>query len=156
MPTEKKPDVVINSGRLKHLEMLQQVITRMANNSFLVKGWSITLISALLALATKDKIQLMAYVAILPWLAFWMLDGFFLHQERLFRRLFDHYRVQPQDMATDFSMDTRLKDVKDKPTVQSWPRVMFSKTLLIFHGLLGFLIMAVILASYFHLIPASP
>lgn len=145
----------IDPGRLKHLEMLQQVITRMAGNSFLVKGWSITLISALLALATKDKIQLMAYVALLPWLAFWMLDGFFLHQERLFRRLFDHYRAQPQDTATDFSMDTRLEDVQDKPEVKPWSAVMFSRTLLIFHGLLVCLIVAVILAAYCGLIPVS-
>ena len=148
MTTETKPKTSIDSGRLKHLEMLQQVITRMANNSFLVKGWSITLISALLALAAKDKIQLMAYVAILPWLAFWMLDGFFLHQEKLFRRLFDHYRAQPQDTATDFSMDTRLEGVIDKPKVQPWSVVMFSRTLLIFHGLLLCLILAVIIAAH--------
>jgi hypothetical protein len=145
----------IDPGRLKHLEMLQQVITRMAGNSFLVKGWSITLISALLAFAAKDKISIMAWVAILPWLAFWMLDGFFLHQERLFRRLFDHYRAQPQDTATDFSMDTRLEDVQDKPEVKPWFAVMFSRTLLIFHGLLVCLIVAVILAAYCGLIPAS-
>jgi len=33
--------------KLKHLEMLQGVINRMANNSFLLKGWSVVLISAL-------------------------------------------------------------------------------------------------------------
>lgn len=154
MTTDTK--TTIDSGRLKHLEMLQQVITRMANNSFLIKGWSITLISALLAFATKDKIQVMAWIALLPWLAFWILDGFFLHQEKLFRRLFDHYRVQPQDTATDFSMDTRLKDVKDKPEVQSWPSVMVSKTLLIFHGLLALLIVAVILASKLNWLPTCP
>lgn len=142
MTTETKPKTSIDSGRLKHLEMLQQVITRMANNSFLVKGWSITLISALLALAAKDKIQLMAYVAILPWLAFWMLDGFFLRQERLYRGLFDIYRQQPQDTPTDFSMDTR------PVTVDSWFKVMRSPTLRLFHGLLLCLILAVIIAAH--------
>lgn len=144
--------MAIDSGRLKHLEMLQQVITRMASNSFLVKGWSITLISALLAFAAKDKIIVMAGVAVLPWLAFWMLDGFFLRQERLFRKLFDHCRSQPQDSSTDFSMNTQ--PVSD--TVDSWIKVMFSKTLLIFHGVLGLLIAAVILFSFLGWIPPAP
>lgn len=143
--------MAIDSGRLKHLEMLQQIITRMASNSFLVKGWSITLISALLAFAAKDKISVMAGVAVLPWLAFWMLDGFFLRQERLFRKLFDHCRSQPQDSPTDFSMNTQ--PVSD--TVDSWIKVMFSKTLLIFHGVLGLLIVAVILFSFLGWIPPA-
>ncbi|MEN9503463.1 MAG: hypothetical protein RI964_2748 [Pseudomonadota bacterium] len=51
--TDNQPAVAVamHPDRLKHLEMLQQVITRMASNSFLIKGWSITLISALLAFA---------------------------------------------------------------------------------------------------------
>jgi hypothetical protein len=32
--------------KIKHLEMIQAVISRLANNSFLLKGWSITLVSA--------------------------------------------------------------------------------------------------------------
>ena len=34
-------------AKLKHLEMIQGVINRMANCSFLLKGWSVTLIAAL-------------------------------------------------------------------------------------------------------------
>jgi hypothetical protein len=34
----------------KHLELIQAVISRMAGNSFLLKGWSVTLAAALLAL----------------------------------------------------------------------------------------------------------
>ena len=34
--------------KIKHLEMIQAVIVRMGNNSFLLKGWSVTLISAYL------------------------------------------------------------------------------------------------------------
>ena len=41
-------------SKLEHLKMLQAVITRMASNSFMVKGWCITLVSALLALSAKD------------------------------------------------------------------------------------------------------
>jgi hypothetical protein len=37
--------------KISHLQMLQAVITRMAGNSFLLKGWSVTLVSAPFALA---------------------------------------------------------------------------------------------------------
>jgi hypothetical protein len=120
----------INTGRLKHLEMLQQIITRMASNSFLVKGWSVTLLSAILVLTAKDKVYAMGWVAVIPVAAFWLLDGFFLRQERLFRKLYDRYRSQSQDTPTDFSMDTSVV----AKNVGSWGRVMVSRTLLIFHG----------------------
>lgn len=144
MTADSESKKTIDAGRLQHLNMLQNVISRMASNSFLVKGWSITLISALLAFATKDKISVMAWIAILPWLAFWTLDGFFLHQERLFRKLYDFYRRQPQHQPTDFSMNTL--PVSDE--VASWFGVVCSRTLLIFHGLLGLLIGLVILAGH--------
>jgi hypothetical protein len=41
-------------SKLKHLELVQGVINRMAGNSFILKGWSVTLTSALFALAAKD------------------------------------------------------------------------------------------------------
>ena len=38
-------------SKIAHLKMVQAVITRMAGNSFLIKGWSVTLVAALFALA---------------------------------------------------------------------------------------------------------
>lgn len=106
METEPTPIIEMNANRLKHLEMLQQVITRMANNSFLIKGWSITLVSALLAFAAKDEIHIMAWIALLPCVAFWILDAYFLRQERLFRKLYDHCRLHQPSTPSDFSMNT--------------------------------------------------
>ncbi len=138
--SETEKQLSIDAGRLKHLEMLQQVIARMANNSFLVKGWSITLISALLAFATKDKMAAMAWIAFLPLIAFWLLDAFFLHQERLFRALYIKNSQPPLNTPSDLSFDTS--------TVQahtlSWFKTIFSKSLLIFHGLLALMIVAII------------
>lgn len=141
--TSQSSGVPINSGRLKHLEMLQQIITRMASNSFLVKGWSVTLLSAILVMTAKDKVYAMGWVAVIPVVAFWVIDGFFLRQERLFRKLFDRYRCQPQDIPTDFSMDTSA--VANE--VGAWGKVMVSKTLLIFHGGLAMVLGIVLLLS---------
>ena len=114
--------------KLAHLEMIQGVINRMAGNSFLLKGWSVTLVSALFALAAAESNEMFAALALLPALAFWALDGYVLWQERLFRALYDKVRVL-EDSAVDFSMNT----LAGKEEVESWPRIMLSKTLVIFH-----------------------
>lgn len=43
-------------NKLKHLDFLQLVITRMNVNSFSLKGWAVTLVSALFAFAAKTQI----------------------------------------------------------------------------------------------------
>lgn len=120
----------LDAGRLKHLEMLQAVITRMANNSFLIKGWSTTLLAAILVLAVKDGHPRMALVACLPTLMFWLLDAYFLHQERLFRKLWDRLRSEARDSASDFSFDTSTFIA----TTDTWLQTARSRTLLLFHG----------------------
>ena len=39
---------------IAHLGFIQGIITRMGTNSFLLKGWSVTLVAAMFALAVKD------------------------------------------------------------------------------------------------------
>lgn len=80
-----------DDGR-KHLEFCQQVINRMGNNSFALKGWSVTLLAAIFALAADKAKVSTIWVAILPVLVFWALDAYFLGQERLYRSLYDQLR----------------------------------------------------------------
>ncbi len=115
--------------KLKHLEMLQNIIDRMADNSFSLKGWSVVLVSALFALAASDSNTHFVYLAYLPSIMFWILDGYFLWQERLFRKLYDRVRTASES-EIDFSMDT--SSVRGE--VSSWIGTMFSRTLLIYHG----------------------
>jgi len=115
--------------KLKHLEMLQDIIDRMADNSFSLKGWSVVLVSALFALAASDSNTHFVYLAYLPSIMFWILDGYFLWQERLFRKLYDRVRAVSES-EIDFSMDT--SSVRNE--VSSWAGTMFSRTLLIYHG----------------------
>lgn len=117
-----------SSGQIKHMEMIQAVITRMANNSFMIRGWCVTLVSALMALGAKDE-KNMVFVAYLPVLIFWWLDAFFLRQERLFRKLFDHAREDQRD-ETDFSMNTQVVE----HLVVSRLKVAWSTTLRWFYG----------------------
>lgn len=146
MSATDQPSTDMHPQRLKHLEMLQQIISRMANNSFLIKGWSLTLISAILTFstATKDITQSNMYfvllIALLPALAFWYLDAYFLRQERLFRKLYDHYRTEQITTSSDFSMNTA--PVEDN--VASLGQVMVSHTLRLFYGTLTVIVLVII------------
>ena len=33
--------MAVNVDRVKHLELIQAIVTRMAGNSFLIKGWTV-------------------------------------------------------------------------------------------------------------------
>jgi hypothetical protein len=118
-------------AKLKHLEFIQNVITRMNTNSFLLKGWAITLVSALFALAAKDANQNYVYTACIVIPMFWILDGFFLSQERQYRGLYTHVAKLPKTRI-DFNMNARAYATGKN----RWAPAMFSRTLLIFYAAL--------------------
>lgn len=74
----------------KHLEFLQSNISRMNQCSFQMKGWAITIVSALIAVyvATISSEcvgnKLFIFIAIVPTVLFWILDAFYLSKERKF------------------------------------------------------------------------
>lgn len=135
----------MNDNKRSHLEMIQGVVNRLSQNSFLLKGWSVVLVSALMALAAKDSNIIFVLLAYFPSIAFWLLDGYFLWQEKLFRALYDMVRTQEEN-TINFSMDTSV--IKDK--VDSWSEVTISKTLLIFHGVVLFSIIVIMFFFIFN------
>lgn len=126
-----------------HLEIIQDVINRMSTNSFVLKGWLITLVAALFAFAAEKSSVLYLCVAVFPALLFWGLDGYYLWQERLFRRLYDHVRLADPEQI-DFSMNTAAI----RPEVQSFRRTVFSSTLTALYGTVLVSIVLVIAAGY--------
>ena len=96
-------------------------------------------------LAAAESRAYFVYPAFFPAIAFWVLDGYFLWQEPLFRALYDHVRKLKEENV-DFSMDTSI--VKNK--VQSWFAVVFSTTLWIFHGtvILAIIVVTLLLRSH--------
>ena len=116
------------SDRVAHLQIIQGVINRLSQNSFLLKGWAVVLVSGLFALAAGNSEILFVYLAYVPAIAFWCLDAYFLRQERLYRALYDEMR-EVEEADVDFSMDTR--PVADK--VAPWYKVAVSPTIIAFH-----------------------
>ena len=130
--------------KLAHLQMIQAVITRMARNSFLIKGWSVTLVAALFALAAADTNESFVYLAYFPAFMFWALDAYFLRQERLLRKVYDHAReLEPGQV--DFSMNTQ--PFEDK-VASTW-HVGWSPTLRFFHGTIVVTVVVVMLVTFF-------
>jgi hypothetical protein len=120
--------------KLKHLEFIQQAINRMASNLFLLKGWTVTLIAALFALAAKESKDYYFLLAYFPTFMFWLLDGYFLSQERRFRSLYEHVSKLDESQI-DFSMDTQ--PFKKTPPRNKWSHALFSSTLTIYYGVLA-------------------
>jgi hypothetical protein len=117
-------------NKCKHLEFIQNIISRMAGNLFFLRGWTITLIGALLALFSKNNSpDYVFYFLIVLILVFWILDGYFLSQERSYRDLYNHVRKLKEE-EIDFSMDiSEYQKYKKNTLIFS----MFSPTLLIFY-----------------------
>ncbi|MGW6400678.1 hypothetical protein [Streptomyces sp. NPDC055134] len=104
MTAEPASRTVLDDGQIRHLELIQAVVARMGNNSFLIKGWALTLMGVLLAFAAGNGSRTVAATGFVPIVAFWLLDGYFLYKERLFRRLYDKVRRPGSDIEP-FSLD---------------------------------------------------
>ena len=67
-----------------HIEMLQGVINRMAENSRSCKLWCVTLVAAVLVLVARTGEPKHALIALIPTLLFLFLDSYYLALERAF------------------------------------------------------------------------
>lgn len=117
--------------KLRHLDYIQAVIIRMNVNSFLLKGWSVTLMAALSAFAAKGSDSSYVIIAYIPLPIFWCLDAFFLCTEKKYRMLYDHVRTLAENQI-DFSMSVEnyLNSFWD------YMGTIFSRTLFSFYGAL--------------------
>ena len=75
----------------KHVEIMQSIITRMAENSRACKIWCVTLVSAVLVLVARIGSADHALIALLPTVLFYVLDAYYLALERGFRQSYDEF-----------------------------------------------------------------
>ena len=134
--------------KVKHLELTQTVINRMASNSFLLKGWTVTLVAALFALSASDSNIVFSILALFPALAFWGLDAYYLRQERLFRKLYEEICDSTEENPCSVKPFS-LKTSNYRKEVHSWSKTLWSPTILLVHGITVVLIMIVVSIAYF-------
>src|SRR5687767_8948381 len=82
----------LEPNRIKHLEMIQAIVARLANEAALIRGWALTVASAFFGFAAQSLSWPVAAVGLLPVLAFWGLNAYYLRTERQYRRLYDRVR----------------------------------------------------------------
>ena len=116
------------NNKIKHLEFIQAIITRMNSNAFMIKGWTITLVSALFALTASNSNPAFILIAFIPVLIFWGLDAYFLSQERQYRDLYKDTTAKSENQI-NFSLNASGYN-KGK---NNWSACFRSKTILVFY-----------------------
>ena len=126
--------------KIKYLELIQSIIGRLANNSFLIKGWSVTVTLAGLSfyVTHNDPIILVSLVGSI--FLFWFCDSYYLRQERLFRALYGD--VASNKKEADFRMEL----TEYQPDVSKTFVLMFSYPNLILY--LALLLVTIIQMYY--------
>ena len=79
-------NIVSESAIHKELDLIQGCISRMAHNSFIVKGWAILLVSGVFAFWGKEVLSWWYCFIICGTLfALWLLNAYFLAKEKEYR-----------------------------------------------------------------------
>lgn len=128
----------------KEIDLIQGCINRMASNSFMLKGWTISLVAVVLAL-TEDRLNplFLLCCVFIPLLCFWYLDAFFLRTEKMYREMYKWVLKERKEGDMEYQYDLTPNRFENK--VESHCCVMFSKTLRVFYGIPLFVILCVIL-----------
>ncbi len=124
----------------KEIDLVQACITRMSNNSFMCKGWFVSLAAVVLALMLDNEINLLhiGIFLLLETITFWGLDGFFLKMEKLYCWKYKWIIIQrPQGNNHKlYDLDPYSKDMRLNPNEDDHLyKFLFSKTLLPFYGI---------------------
>lgn len=102
--------------RLKQLESLQGVVTRMAAQCATLKNYCVTISVAIAGFAITLQRPIVALLTLVPILAFAFLDARYLQVERRFRKRFDAVAAEGWDSSPTFNMGN-----KDNPVSPYWP-----------------------------------
>lgn len=125
-------------AEIKHLEMIQGVISRQAKNSFQCKALAIILLTGLAGLSVSNITDLLI-LGVGVVLIFWLLDAYYLSKERLFRNMYER-------IAIEGSVNMSLSPApKDRTGHAQWNRSMIAHTEWLLYGaiLVGILIISI-------------
>ena len=123
-----------NEELFKEIDLIQGCINRMANNSFLIKGWSLGVFAGVTAFTKGENLNnivLLLCTTVVPFICFWVLDAYFLQIERKYRAMYTEKLTKRKNNDSDELFDLNPSKYK----VGSILRIMFSQTLTIFYGI---------------------
>ncbi|MDR2251500.1 MAG: hypothetical protein LBD98_01495 [Endomicrobium sp.] len=126
----------MNEERQQHLEFIHNTIARMNENSFKIKELAVLLATVVLTIYATDKSAKVLLVSIFPTIILWILDTYYLQQERKFRGVYDDVAglKNINDVKTYEMPIQEYTSKKDKKLCLF--RILFSKTILWFYALI--------------------
>lgn len=136
----------LDAVAIKHLDFLQSVINRLSHELFAYKGWAVTLITLLFAVAAASGKGQIVPIAMVPALAFWGLDAYYLRQQRLYRALYDAVRDGSADALDGGPLSMDIAPYGEQVAV--WWRTLFAKSVALTYGTLLMLTWAVIAFTF--------
>lgn len=123
---------------------LQEIIKRMASNSFEIKKWTVALI--VVAVTFKSESYYQPLVGFIPLILFWYLNAYFLRQERLFRKKYEDL-IKTRPMSDEGFFDVNPQ--KYEKEVDSICKIAFSvKSIVWFYGSLSFLLALILIFRF--------
>ena len=150
MPAQETP-LVLNhesSAVIKHLDLYQGVISRMAKNSVSSKQWCVVLISAIFALVAKDAKVDFAVLAIIPLFLFAFLDTYYLAMERKFINANSEFLQRLNKNELTLLHLYQVKQERGSLPVAMWSAFWSPATYPFYFMLLALLAGAVYIAEY--------
>ena len=129
--------------KIKHLEMIQSIVSRMATNSFALKGWAVTLVVGIFAISAKESNSMFFILVYLPIIIFCLLDSYYLQLERKYRDLYS----RTLDVELN-EIDFKLKvDESDKTKETTYWQCLLSGTEFCFYVPIAVLVLIVIIIA---------
>lgn len=120
----------------KEIDLIQACIERMSKNSFMLKGWALTIfagVCAFLKMEVLNNTWLLLSTVAIPFFCFWLLDAYFVQTERKYRKLYEW--VIRERKAGNEELQYDLNPQRFKKDVGCLCQTMFSKTLVFFYGI---------------------
>ncbi len=109
-------------NKIKHLEFIQNIIARMNRNSFQIKGMSVTISSAILALSISQSNSFFFYIILFSVLIFWVLDAYYLSIEKRYRKMYSEV-AKKDESKIDFNLTLGKEKVFGK---NSWLKTIIN------------------------------
>lgn len=129
--------------KIARLGFLQTIINRMGLNSFLLKGWTVTLSVAMSALPAKGGSAAVLLFCVGPVLVFWWLDAYYLHHERLYRTLYNEVALSE---ALDATFDLSPGGIRgSRPSRLD---ALFSRRQTLFYGMVLIILIVLRLLTF--------
>jgi len=121
------------TNKITHLQMIQEIITRMGRNSFQLKGWAVGIMIAIFSFAGNQSNLKCILFTVFPLIVIWFLDSYYLLLERKFRLLYDNIRIK-DDKNIDFDMNYNSVKLQIGEHYKiSFLRVVISRTEILFY-----------------------